>query len=90
MRIYMNLLQNSSPKRSKRSLKIQTVEDLLQLGEATMQQMERGEITAVEAKTTMQGLEHMSQLLQQRVQQHGSQQAPKAPLPEFMRIAIES
>ena len=54
-----------------------------------MQQMERGEITAVEAKTTMQGLEQMSHLFEQRVQQHGSQQAPEAPLPEFMRIEIE-
>jgi hypothetical protein len=69
--------------------KMQSVEDLAMAMEHTMRQIERGEITDGEAKTKMQGLQQMSQLLEQRAQAKLLEQPPKQDLPEFMRLSIE-
>lgn len=87
--VVLDLIQSLPHKRSIRSGNMQNAEDLLKAGEATMQQMDRGEITTVEAKTKMQGIEQMGQLLEQREQEKESQQLPKDDLPEFMRIDME-
>jgi len=69
--------------------KIQTIEELATAMERTMGQMERGEITEGEAKTKMQGLQHMGQLFEQRAQAKLLERPPKQDLPEFMRIHME-
>jgi hypothetical protein len=78
--------------RSGRSRKgtIRTVEDLVSLAEQALQRMSLGEITAEEAKSTLQAVEQTGQLLKQRSQEHISQRPPKAPLPAFMLEALEA
>ncbi len=92
LRLVVGLLNSLLDHRSKRSRmgKMQNVEDLLSVGEQTMQEMSRGEITPEEAKATMQGVEQMGQLIKQFTEEQQSQPRPKAPLPEFMRAGLEA
>jgi hypothetical protein len=91
MRLVQDLYKKLPTKRNARSRtgKIQNIEELATAMEKTLRQIERGEITEGEAKTKLQGLQHMGQLFEQRAQAKLLERPPKAPLPEFMRIHIE-
>jgi hypothetical protein len=92
LRLAVGLLQSLLDSRSKRSRigKMQTMEDLLSVSEHSLQQMSRGEITPEEAKTRMQGVEQMGQLIKQNAAEQRATPRPKEPLPEFMRVALEA
>ena len=87
-RVVLDLIQSLPRKRSIRSGNMQNVEDLLRIAKATMQQLNRGEITGAEGKTTMQALDQMSQLFEQQAQEKKSQRPRKELLPDFMRSAL--
>jgi hypothetical protein len=91
-RLCVSMFQSLPQKRSCRARmrKMENVEDLLSVAEQTMQQMSEGKISTVEAKATLQGVEQMGQLMEQRTQAQQSQRPPKTPLPEFMRVALEA
>ena len=89
LRLYISLYKSLPHKRSIRSGNMQSAEDLLKVGEATMQQMDRGEITVVEAKTKMQGIEQMGHLLEQSAQEKKSQRPPKQIMPDFLLEFIQ-
>jgi hypothetical protein len=91
-RLVVDLLRRLQPTRTRRSRikKVADFADLQLAAEQVVLEMFRGDTTSAEAHASMNALEQMGRLFDLHAQQHKSHRPPKAPMPEFMRSALEA